>query len=737
MADNSLNINIATSVQLAELQRLEASLQRQIITAQVMGKEFKSLEANLMGVRAAMATIPAMANEIKQKYDLAGESARKFAQFQKEISSTGGGGLPKGFAGVGGGGGFGGGGMEISNRHAFNLVRSFEHLGATGKMSMRHLAQETSLLSEIMSGAGISGVAAFTGIGLAAVAAGAIIHKSTELSKEADEAWKEAGVGAQGYFKNLLIGYGLLRSPEISGFINQTKIAEGSKLGDVLKARRERIYHEETPEEAGLRAVAPKIEKRLQLSKQLDEANKREETFSKYGNKYSASVEDAQEEAAILRKEIARLNKEIGEESRAAADEAADKPLRREAKLKEIENTRQQELANLKKVSAEQAAAGTPISDAALLEKTQTIEKTAREKTQEVKRQQLEEAVITAPDGARQAKQNALERFNADAEATNKAASISDEAARKDLQNKKAIASEADKSAAKILAAKEQERSASGLRSKIDAENKVYETDKEQRQKAIKKAEAAGDPTEKLKAEQQAEDSAHKRRLAQISLEDATKKASVAEQLAGIELISAEQSKNLDLVHAAEDKILAAQKAKIDAEIAFAKATGQSVDGLQAQKDLLVAHAQAKREGESREILQAQEAYKANVYGAEYGLSKSFLNRNKLKDQLKEQIEEVHGRKGEKAAWGGGRELEEIGLIQELAGIDPKAAKRLAREHGFTGKKLAELGEARDKAQAEADKLKADAIGTAVAKQMRAGAPIPVKEANPQGAKAG
>jgi hypothetical protein len=99
----------------------------------------------------------------------------------------------------------------------------------------------------------------------AGLAATAIMNKAAEMGKEADESWTAAGAAAQGFWKNLAIGYGLIEGPKITATINYEEL--GAKIVEQhmtqIKTWADEITHKDTPAEATAKKFAPE-EKALQ-----------------------------------------------------------------------------------------------------------------------------------------------------------------------------------------------------------------------------------------------------------------------------------------------------------------------------------------------------------------------------------------------------------------------------------------------------------------------------------------
>ena len=210
MPDNSLDISIRTTVELEELRRLEDQLQRQIIQAKTLGKEYASLEGKLAGVRGQLA---GMSQSVQQTS----------------------------------------GSMEMGGRRAFMLTNNFVRMGETGTASFHQLAHEAILFNHTMAAGGLSGSVVFAGVAASALFAGYQISKINELSKETDENWKAAGQAAQGYLKNFLIGIGVMDAPHIRQVIDLKLDGQDFVKGEVdrLKAYVEQITHTQTPAERG------------------------------------------------------------------------------------------------------------------------------------------------------------------------------------------------------------------------------------------------------------------------------------------------------------------------------------------------------------------------------------------------------------------------------------------------------------------------------------------------------
>jgi hypothetical protein len=164
-------------------------------------------------------------------------------------------------SGVGGGGAAGmmGGGGGIGMRGGGMMASRIAMVGAGGQMSIRSLIMEGIQLQSTMAGAGAAGVAAFTGVGAAALATGYIIKTGIEWSKQADESWKAAGLSAQGYFGNLLIGFGVRETPKISSTIDFHAVGlaairnELGKLQEYAKSLTAKV----TPEERATKTMLP------------------------------------------------------------------------------------------------------------------------------------------------------------------------------------------------------------------------------------------------------------------------------------------------------------------------------------------------------------------------------------------------------------------------------------------------------------------------------------------------
>lgn len=512
MGENSLDISIRTTVELEELRRLEDALQRQIVTAKAMGREFKTLESNLASVRSQIAGM--------------GQSIQQTS-----------------------------GHMEVGGRHAFMLTNNFVRMGESGVASFHSLAHEAILFNRTMGAAGGAGALAFSGVAAAALFAGHELSRINEISKETDENWKAAGAGAQGYVKNLLIGIGAIKAPEISANVSLQVIGEELVKRQVtaLKKDIEDIFSKPTPEKVGMQAgeqargeqvkasqEAVEIDKKLDAIRNLDNATiKTEEDYKKLFRAFGIVAPEKPSQLKGTEAEFAEYEKKVlaltsqksnlqnrrnevraeflaaggvaGEQERSTAEklEQRDREEKHAAAMAEQQKAVDIATIEQEKVIPHQAAV---LPESAALEKQQAAERRARLAGQERETGKLQEAVAFAElpkKGITEETRNKtvaaagqeLEFKRQEFAKQNEAIERTNSAKIAEAKKKEADAAELNAVNAQKTVAEAVKISSGNVGARIEAERQIYAAELAELNLKIKQATQAVRPTAELEAD--------------------------------------------------------------------------------------------------------------------------------------------------------------------------------------------------------------------------------------------